>query len=200
MITPRGYLSWSSMHLLEASEERWIKHYFEGIKMGGNSGMDFGSVVASDLEHGELTGDDLTDLALAKVPSYDIADQERHTAIKDGKELIQLVYRPDSLKADLSAFREYKVAQKSASWSQRKVNEWGQLPFYATCIFLETNKIPMCHLDEIEGEKDAQGIVSATGKVNTYQRVITMTDILNMMVRMKRAWRKIVEISIANQF
>jgi hypothetical protein len=82
---PRGYLSFSQISLWISSPDRYKKLYFDGDQTYtiSNSGMTYGSKVASALEHETQTGELLTDLAIELLPKYDIRDQEIITHIKN---------------------------------------------------------------------------------------------------------------------
>ena len=58
--------------------------------------------------------------------------------LKNGKELIPILARPDSIKDDMAGFKEYKTGQ--TAWNKKKVDELGQITFYATAIWLKTGK------------------------------------------------------------
>ena len=66
MLTPRKYLSWSSMDLLERDEEKWKQVYLFGEQKRINRGMAFGTQMAEGLENGEATGDPVLDLIMEK--------------------------------------------------------------------------------------------------------------------------------------
>ncbi len=198
MITPREYLSWSSMDLLERSEQKWIEQYIYGQKNRINRGMAFGKTMADALEKDESSGDVLLDLTIEQIPKFEIMDQPFTSHIKTGKKTIQIHCRPDTMKKDMSAFKEYKTGQ--GEWTQKKVDENGQITFYATGMYLKTGKIPndieLVHVmteKEDEGALDAR--IRATGDIKRYKTVRTTAQVLNMMVRMKKAWERIEQIS-----
>lgn len=193
MLTPRPYLSWSQLKLLESSETRYIEQYVYGNKRGTNRGMAFGKQMADGLEKEEATGDPVLDLVMSKIPKFEIMDKELRTALKIGKEIVPLLIRPDSLKADYTAFKEYKVGQEP--WSKKKVDEDGQLTFYATGLYCLSGNIPqdieLVHVETLAGE---YGRIEATGNIYRHRTTRNMVDLLKMEVRIKKAWAKIQEI------
>lgn len=197
-MTPREYLSWSSMDLLERDEKKWIEQYIYGQKNRINRGMAFGKIMADSLETSEASGDIMLDLTIERIPKFEIMDQPFTAELKVGKKIIHIHCRPDTMKSDMSAFKEYKTGQES--WSQKKVDNHGQITFYTTGMFLKTGKIPQdIELVHIETEKEYKGALDsklrATGEIKRYKTVRTMSQVLNMMVRMKKAWEKIEKIT-----
>jgi len=199
MITPREYLSWSSMDLLERNEKKWIEQYIYGQKNRINRGMAFGKIVADSLERDEASGDVMLDLALERVPKFEIRDKPFTAELKIGKKTIQIYCKPDTMKEDMSEFKEDKSGPKG-SWNQKKVDENGQITFYATGMYLKTGKIPqdieLVHIvTEKEDIEQLDSKLRATGEIKRYKTIRSMSQILNMMVRMKKAWGRIEEIT-----
>jgi hypothetical protein len=197
-MSPREYLSWSSMDLLERSEEKWIEQYIYGKRNRINRGMAFGKVMADSLETSEASGDIMLDLTIERIPKFEIMDQPFTADLKVGKKIIQIHCRPDTMKKDMSAFKEYKTGQEA--WSQKKVDNNGQVTFYTTGMFLKTGKIPQdIELVHIETEKENMEALDsklrATGEIKRYKTVRTMSQVINMMVRMKKAWARIEELT-----
>lgn len=198
MLTPRPYLSWSSMDLFERNIEQWRQVYLYGQKMRINRGMAFGKQMAEGLEHDEATGDSVLDLVMAKLPKFEIMDQPVECELKNGKNIIPILIKPDTMKADMTAFKEYKTGQEP--WSRKRVDESGQISFYATGLFLKTGKIPtdieLVHVQTTKmGNGSLDDKIGATGAINRHPTVRSMGQILNMMVRMKKCWEKIGQIT-----
>src|SRR4030042_4096635 len=107
-MTPRQYLSWSAMDLFERSIERWKEVYLYDQKMKINSGMAFGSLMAAGLEYGEATGDAVLDLLIEKLPKFEIMDKAVECQLNTGrgKEPIPILIKPDTMKEDMTAFKE----------------------------------------------------------------------------------------------
>ena len=186
------------MDLLERSEEKWIEQYIYGKRNRINRGMAFGKVMADSLENDEASGNILLDLVIERIPKFEIRDVPFTAELKTGKKIINIHCRPDSMKKDMSAFKEYKTGQ--AGWTQKKVDEHGQITFYATGMYLKTGKIPHdIELVHIVTEKEDEGVpnskLRATGEIKRYKTVRTMSQVLNMIIRMKRAWDKIEKIT-----
>lgn len=186
------------MDLLEKNPEKWKQVYLYNEKMRVNRGMAFGRTMAEGLEHGEATGDIVLDLLMERLPKFEIMDKPIEAVLKDGKRPIPLLAKPDTMKADMTAFKEYKTGQ--TKWTRRQVDESGQVTFYATVMFLIKGKIPhdieLVHVEtakEDNGPLDAK--IGATGAIHRHPTKRTMSQVLNMMVRMKKAWREIERLT-----
>lgn len=186
-MTPRPYLSWTQLDLWEKSPDRYKQTYIYDDKMRPNMGMSFGKIMADALETGDTTGDAILDLVIAKIPKFGVMECELDAEIKDGKNTIKLFSKIDTAKRTLSAFKEYKTGQ--AEWTKSKANDFGQITFYATAIFLKTGKIPKdIELVHVPTKKGNNGQIEATGEILRYTTTRDMIDILRMIVRIKKAW------------
>lgn len=193
-MTPRKYLSWSSMNLLETSEQGWIDHYIFDKPVRINRGMAFGKMMADGLENDEATGDPLLDVVIARIPKFELMDKEFRTEIRDGKKRVPILIKPDTTKPDFTGFKEFKTSQKA--WTKKQVKDNGQIKFYATGMYLITGKIPSdIELVNILTEADEMGRLSATGEILRFPVVITTAEVINMIVRMKKAWARIEQIT-----
>jgi len=195
-MTPREYLSWSSLDLLERSEERWKAQYLRGEKPPTSRAMTFGSKVADALETGEMTGDLELDLVIEQFPKLGIQDQMVMAELNRGrgKNPIPLLAKPDTRNEDYSAFREYKTGTEP--WTQKKVDAWGQITFYAVVGYIIRGKlVPEIWLDWAPTQRNEDGTISVMGTVKSFRTNRTMADILRMMLRMRRAWDRIEKLT-----
>lgn len=189
-MTPKPYLSYSQMAVFERNPEEYADRYLFGEKQRISRNMALGSELAEGLEAGEATGNPLLDLVAARLPKYELMDKPLEAELKDKKGTIRLLAKPDSAKADYSAFYEYKTSTRK--WTQKMVDESGQISFYATAIWLKTGKIPQdIKLICAETAYDEQGRVYATGEMWTIPTKRTLADIIKMTARIRRAWRGI---------
>lgn len=204
-MTPREYLSWSSLNTLGDFSpkciERWKEIYIYDNKFGTNRGMAFGKMMATGLEDDESTGDDVLDAVMTKIPKFEIMDKVFYANLKTGKrftngeyEVIKILCKPDTMKADMTGFKEDKTAQKK--WTKKQVDEFGQITFYAMGMYLVTGKIPYdIELVEVPTKMSLDGKMECTGDIIRHPTVRTMSQILNMMVRCRRAWSIIKTIT-----
>jgi hypothetical protein len=186
------------MDLFERNVEKWKRLYIYGEEMTINNGMEFGRKMAEGLENDEITGDMALDLVMERLPKFEIMDKPIEAILKNGKNKIPLLAKPDTMKADMTAFKEYKTGQEP--WSRKKVDESGQVTFYATVLFILSGKIPSdIELVHVQTAKEGNGApdarIRATGDIYRHPTKRTMGQILNMMVRMKKAWEGIQRVT-----
>ena len=193
MLTPRNYLSFSQMTLFEMSPEKYADRYLFGKKERISRNMSYGSMMAYGLEVEEATGDPLLDLMMARLPKFELMDKPIEADLPDGKGVIHILAKPDTAKADYTAFKEYKTSVRK--WTQRMANESGQITFYATTIWLKTKKIPQdIELVNIETSYQDDGRLTVTGNMFRYPTTRTMSDIIKMTKRMRFVWYGIKEL------
>ena len=187
MLTPRPYLSFSQMTLFEMSPEKYADQYLFGKKQRINRNMAYGSLLADGLEAGESTGDPLLDLMMARLPKFELMDKSFEADLPNGKETIKILAKPDTAQADYTAFAEYKTSVRK--WTQKMVDESGQITFYATAMWLKTGKIPQdIELVDVVVGYEPDGRLQPTGDILRFPTKRTMVDIIKMTGRMKRAW------------
>ncbi len=193
-MTPRPYLSYTQLTLLERSPEKYKEIYINGGTGFTNTGMEFGSKVAEALEDGEATGDPELDFVLSAFPAYELKEEEIHADLVDHRKKIPLIAKLDSVSTDYDKVLEYKTG--TTKWNQSKVDQSDQLTYYATVIYLKTNKIPKLKLVWLETEKMEDGRIRILSQhLKEFETKRTTSDLLLMMIRMKKAWEKIQQLS-----
>lgn len=202
MIRPRPYLSWTQLTTLETSEAQYRKCYIEGRKLFENEGIVFGKMVADALEANAATGEAMVDVALAQIPKFELMDHPFETTVTVGSENIPLLSKIDTARRDLSGFKEYKTG--TTKWDQRKVDEFGQITFYATVIYQLTGKIPhdielvWLPTERVEQASDFgsdRRTQFRAGEMRVFRTRRTLADIIKMKIRMRNAWVRIAEIT-----
>jgi len=187
MPTPRSYISFSQMTLFEMSPQKYVDKYIYEKKQRITRNMAYGSLMADGLENDESTGDPLLDMMMAKIPKFEIRDKTFEVYLKDKKKIITLLCKPDTMQADMTAFKEYKTSTRP--WTQKMADESGQITFYATGMWLKTGKIPRdIELIDVVVEYNEDGSLTPTGEIKTFKTKRTMIDIIKMTGRIKRAW------------
>ena len=190
MITPRPYLSFSQMTLVEMSPEKYVDQYIYGKKQRITRNMAYGSMFADGLENEEATGDPALDLVIARMPKFELMDKAFEVNLPNGKEVIRLLAKPDTAKPDYSAFKEYKTSVRK--WTQKMADESGQITFYATAMYLLTKKIPQdIELVNAQVEYTPDGRLQPTGDIWRFPTQRTMVDVIKMISRQKKAWAQI---------
>lgn len=174
IVLPKDYFSWSQLNLWEKSKNEYIKRYFEGKKGFTTKEMFYGSKIGKALETQNFF--DLSQNEQSAVVQIDRADAYEKKIILS-KEVtglgVDLLMYIDAV-FDSGGIDEYKTGKKA--WDQKRVDEHGQLDFYAYGYYLETKTIPEVNLHWIETE-NVKDKIQATGRVEKFTRVITMDDI-----------------------
>lgn len=181
------------MTTFEMSPEKYADQYLYGKKQRTSRNMAYGSLMAEGLETEEATGDALLDLMMAQIPKFELMDKAFEVPLQDGKETITILAKPDTSKADYSAFKEYKTSVRK--WTQKMADDSGQVTFYATAMWLKTGKIPEdIELVNVQVEYAPDGSLRPTGQIWRFPTKRTMIDIIKMTKRMKHAWGGIKEL------
>ncbi len=187
MLTPRPYLSFSQMTLFEMSPQKYADQYLYQKKQRITRNMAYGSMLADVLENDEATGDAILDMMMIKIPKFELMDIAFEVDLKEGKKVLRLLAKPDTAKADYSAFKEYKTSTRA--WTQKMADDSGQITFYATCMWLKTGKIPQdIELVNVPVKYNGDGSLTPTGEMIRLPTKRTMVDIIKMCSRMKKAW------------
>jgi len=181
------------MTTFEMNPQDYIDQYIYNKKRRISRNMAYGTVLADGLEHGEATGDIMLDIMMAKIPKFELRDIAFEVPLKHGKKTITLLAKPDTYKADMSAFKEYKSSTRK--WTQKMVDTSGQITFYATCMYLKTGKIPEdIELVDMQVMYTPEGRLQPTGDIWTFKTERSMVDIIKMTARMRKAWDGITEL------
>ena len=116
-------LSWSAISSFEYDKEQWARKYLDNIKEPPNPAMIFGSMVGESIAQGN-----------SPIPVTRLSHFEYKLEATLNK--IPLIGYVDSYEPHTKLL-EYKTSQKDTTWSQKKVDEHGQLTFYALMLFLQ---------------------------------------------------------------
>ena len=191
----RPYLSYSQLVTVENGAKQYIEKYVYGWEQRVSRAMAYGSKFADSLEKGEDTGDVALDIMTAQLPKFEMADVPFMTEIPGDKknETVPVLIKMDSWKKDLSAFKEYKTG--TTKWTQKKVDDSGQITFYAMGAYLKTGKIPQdIELIHLPTEYDVYGMPHLTGEMHRFPTKRSLVQILRMMVKARKAWNTIGKI------
>src|SRR3990167_2536976 len=187
MITPRNYISYSQIALWERSPDEYARNYIYGEKQRETRNMALGSALADGLERGEVTGDPILDLVMSILPKFELMDVAFEAYLKNGKETITLLAKPDTCKSDYSAFKEFKTSTRR--WTQKMVDQSSQITFYTTAIWLKTGKIPKdIELICVKTSYDEHGELIPTDDIFHFRTHRSLTDIIKMTKRIRVAW------------
>ena len=152
--------------------------------------MALGKQVADSLETGEETGDIMTDLVVAQMPKLEEMEKEIRVTLKIAGHEISLLGMMDTAKKDLSEFKEYKTGL--TAWTQKLVDNQGQITLYCTMIHALTGVIPKnVELVHAMTEKLPDGKFRLTGDIKRWPTERKLKDIIKMKVRLKKAYEGI---------
>lgn len=186
-MTPRPYISFSQMTTFEMSPKKYVDQYIYKKKQLITRNMAYGSMLADGLENDESTGDPILDMMMVKIPKFELMDIAFEVDLKDGKKVIRVLAKPDTSKADYSAFKEYKTSVRQ--WTQKMADESGQVTFYATAMWLKTGQIPKdIELVNVPVKYNDDGTLTPTGELIVFKTQRSMVDIIKMCSRIKKAW------------
>ena len=175
------------MTLFEMSPQKYITQYIYQEKQRISRNMAYGSLMAESLENDESSGDPVLDLMMARIPKFELRDVAFEAELKDGKKTITLLCKPDTMKKDMSAFKEDKTSTRA--WTQKMADESGQITFYATGMWLRTGKIPQdIELICVVVRYNPDGSLTPTGEMLRFRTKRSMVDIIKMTSRIKKAW------------
>lgn len=181
------------MTTFEMSPEKYLNQYIYGKKQPTTRNMAYGSLMADGLETGEATGDPLLDMMAARLPKFELMDIAFEADLKNGKQTIRILAKPDTYKADYTAFKEYKTSIRK--WTQKMADESGQITFYATTIWLLKGFVPQdIELVNVQVKYEDGGRITPTGDLWRFPTKRTMVDIIKMTGRMKKAWAGITKL------
>jgi len=195
------------------SKDKFTEQYLYGKKQRISRNMHYGSLMADGLKDEEATGDPVLDLMMSKIPKFERMDMPV-VDIKNGVDVVNphdgkkykvpiltndndpipLLALPDTSKSDYSAFKEYKTSVQK--WTQKRVDDSGQITFYVTAIWIVTGKIPQdIELVNIEVDYDQDGRLFPTGNMYQFKTKRSLVDVIKMTKRIRHAWSGIKELS-----
>jgi hypothetical protein len=154
-----------------------------------------GSRLADGLEKGKDEEDDaMFNMLIAFLPAY----PKREFNMKVNFEGIPLVAKFDGFDEKVLDIGEYKSGKK---WTQKMVDNHGQLTFYAFTIWLKYGKFPSkIQLHWAETAEDDDGVLYLTGKIKTFTTTRTLKDIILFSKRIKTAWAGICDLGKFNEY
>lgn len=184
IILPRKHLSWSAIDLWQKDPREYQRVYFLGEERFTNAAMQYGSKFAHAMETGEATDPVIATAALL-VPRYDVSEYKLSAELKTEEGKIPLLGFLDTSHSDpADGFREYKTG--SQPWTQRRVDNHGQLTLYALMVYLKHHRqVQRMHLDWLPTEK-TDGRIVLTGEIRSFSTERSMTDILAMAALVRR--------------
>lgn len=185
--TPRPYLSWSQLNLLERDPMRYVEHYMMGYEIVGNKPMELGKEVATALE----TGVPHTDPGIIFLQEFLPEFKHREYEIKD------VMAGEVPILAKLDGFDDAELGidevKTGKLWTQAQVDKADQLTFYAMAVWLKYKKLPKritLHWARTQYNEDTEEY-EITAEITTFTTTRELADILKMVSRCNRAWQEI---------
>lgn len=185
ILLPQGYLSQLQIVMWKNDREKYIRKYILREEDNfTNSGIKFGKTVSDALE-GKGEVDILTEGVVSLLPKYDSCEQEITVEMSG----IPLLGKLDTFNTKTFEFREYKTGRRA--WTSRKAHGSFQMWFYAMLVYLKHKKVlHEAYLDWAETE-EVNGVVSPTGKIESFRVVFTLTGILETMATTSKVAKEI---------
>lgn len=184
--TPRNYLSWSQMLCWEKGEDAYYQQYVLGRRIETRE-MSFGKMIASGLEK-EKTKDFVVEFCRSFLPKPDKREHEILVNFED----VPLLVKMDGFSQDKTQVMidEYKTGK--VKWTQKRVDEHGQLTMYAMAVWKDIGIMPNLRLFWIPTRQNSEGFIEITGQPPVeFITERTIKDYMLMYARAKKAWEGI---------
>lgn len=168
---PKRPVSWSCLSSWEWNKNEWYEKYVLNVVQAPTPAMIFGNVVGESFCTDEPMVPDIV--------TYSHMEYELRPKLGD----INLVGFVDSYCPKDKLLREYKTSKNANRWSQKSVDEHGQLTMYALLLYLQDKVKPeeltihLDHIPTVEGG-DFQIEIADPVTINTFETKRTLTDIL----------------------
>jgi len=186
ILLPRGYLSYTQLALWEQDPREYVRRYIYGEQYPINAAMHYGKKLATCIETGDSEGDELIDTVARLIPRYDTVEYRLEAELDVNGYKIPLLGFADTYRTTDYAIREYKTGKWP--WTQSKVDKQDQLTLYALIVYLKHKKLPAdLHLDWIVTEYGQEGEISATGEIKSFATDRSLTDLMEVATRVKKA-------------
>ena len=177
-------ISWSSLNAFtDYDKDEWFNSYVLGIRKPPNAIMQGG------IDVGERIIDDPT--FLPSIPRGGIFEQEFFAML--GK--IKITGHLDNYFHEIG-IDEFKTTSNPKRWTQKAVDNWGQITFYCLLVWLN-HKIPpeklRLRLYAIPMKEDGNFTIVQKGEPACFHTKRSMTDILKFAVYIKAVHKEMVE-------
>lgn len=183
MIPLRNHISWSQLLAWEKGEDNFYRTYILGQSFE-NKEMVFGKMIAEGLE-GKIKCDEAE---FCKVYLPQMPNKEHLIRIDfDDVPLLVIMDAFDDKKLIID---EYKTGR--TAWTQRKVDNHGQLTIYAMAVWKKYGKIPNLRLFWIPTDVNDNNEVVLTGEIPyEFKTQRSISDFAVMYKRLSDAWKGI---------
>lgn len=188
---PRKYISWSQLCMIEKDPDEYYRVYFLGEKRFVSKHMEFGKYFAKLRSGEEKPKDAATSFLLTLCPAH----PKKEHKVRVNMDGITLYGILDSFCSKTRGIGEDKTS--TTAWTQKKVDEHGQITMYALMLWIKYKKLPgPCFLNWYETKEDENGNIYLTGKAKTFKTSRGLCEIAQMRKRIEKAAEKIHQLSI----
>lgn len=184
-------LSWSSISAWGYDKEIWYHQYVLGIKARPNAvmqgGIDVGERITQDPKF------------LLEIPRPEVFEQNFIEKFGD----ITLIGHLDGFSPSVPGIDEYKTTCNPNRWTQKAVDEWGQLDFYCLLVLLHHNIPPeklRLRLFSIPMIETGDFKIIQKGKVTAFETKRTMLDIIKFGALIKRTHKEMQQFVLDKQY
>lgn len=177
------------MSLWEKDPNLYYQVYYEGINIFNNKYMRLGNKLDKALETDFNEDDDpMIGLMLVFMPKY----PERQLVLKTWLEGVELLAKLDGWDEKSFTLGEYKSGRK---WTQKMVDDSGQITFYALVLYLIYGKIPNLVLHWAKTCDDENGELVLTGDIKTFNTTRSLQQLIGFTKRIFDSAKGIDQLS-----
>lgn len=197
VILPKGYISWSSLQLLEQSENRWVYKYCDPDYIERSTvEQEFGKTFAEVMD-GQDSTDEIVNLIKLSTPKYDKGEVVIEAVLNARGRSVKLLGRVDSLKDEAYDFIDHKTGK--TKWTQKMADNHGQLLFYKVILYILHHIIPCSTLvwiptEDSWDEEEGKQIVFTGELPRSFIVKHSYADILKMMQRIMKGALRMEEL------
>lgn len=185
---PKGYLSYSQVHLWMTNKSAYRKKYYEGEPSFETVETIFGKKIARIMEDPKEIKKYPT---LKKVPRYKVSEYNIEVTIAN----IPIKGYLDSFRPKDLSFLEFKSGHTNKDgkppWNKVKVSKHDQLPFYSLLIEKKHNKVNrVCHLVWIETRFKEKTVKFMGHTLTADSRELELTGQIKIFKRIIPKWER----------
>jgi hypothetical protein len=185
--TPKGYLSWTQLNLIEKSLFGYAKYYILGEKFPETPEILLGKKLAKSIEL-----EDEDDLDYKKIKNLLPKFEKRELELWGNVAGVPIYGKLDGFDEKNLTIYEIKTGQNE--WNEEVVKNHGQLDFYALLVYLNYGRLP----DKIEllwfPTKRENNDLVIVGDVKKFTIKKDKSDLVKIGLRIVDAWEKIKKL------
>ena len=191
MDVSRGYFSFSQFNTWVTSPKEYYKKYVLDNAYGSTKYQKFGKDLMDSLEFDSGKVDNIPPSLLTILKGYQYEDEIKISGSKIGsiKSLLGFV---DAIDKTQKSIIEIKTGKHA--WTEDIVKKNEQILFYAMLVNMNYGFIPTCKLVWVETrENELNGDVEFTGKVETFYRTFSISEVEKFTKKVLKAINDIAD-------